>query len=247
VRNRVHDLAVPCLDGGGNGGSGISAGSGRSEYDGHDLLVAENVVSRIGTGALDGECRLVHGIYASVPRVTIVNNIVHHAVGDGISSWHAASDLTISNNLSADNGGAGILVGSGDSGATGEGNVRTQVTNNVVHRNARTGIIESSDGEHPVGPGNRYLNNLLSENGGGDGGLLVRRGGSLVSENVEAGPRFTDPSGEAYRLAAGSPAIDAGTCAGAPSSSIDGVARPQGSAVDIGPYERRSQRGSCGG
>jgi hypothetical protein len=37
---------------------------------------------------------------------------------------------------------------------------------------------------------------------------------------------------------AGSPAIDAGTTQGAPPTDIDGVARPQGSAVDIGAYEK---------
>ncbi len=59
----------------------------------------------------------MHGIYAAVPGVTIVNNIVSRAAGDGITSWHAARKLTVANNLSAMNGGSGILIGSGDVGA----------------------------------------------------------------------------------------------------------------------------------
>ena len=61
-----------------------------------------------------------------------------------------------------------------------------------------------------------------------------------------SGNRYGDPlfvsvgfgnSGD-YHLNDGSPAIDAGTTNGAPKSDMDGVARPRGNGVDIGPYER---------
>lgn len=45
----------------------------------------------------------------------------------------------------------------------------------------------------------------------------------------------TDPS--AYQLRADSPAIDAGSSVGAPSTDYAGTARPQGSGYDIGAYE----------
>jgi len=40
-----------------------------------------------------------------------------------------------------------------------------------------------------------------------------------------------------YVPIAGSPAIDAGTAAGAPDHDFDGAPRPQGAAHDIGAYE----------
>jgi pectate disaccharide-lyase len=250
VGNRVHDLSAPCLESG-NGAAGIVFGGGNADYQNHDGLVAANLVERIGRGPLDGSCRLAHGIYAAVPRVRIVNNIVYHAVGDGITSWHAARELTIANNLSTRNGGAGILIGSGDRGATRAGHRGTVVSNNIVHRNALYGITESSDGEHRVGPGNRYLHNLAYANRGGDtssrsgvGGLFR---GAIQSGNLNADPLFADDADARrnYGLQPTSPAVDAGTCAGAPRRDFSGALRPQGPAVDIGPDELRSTPERC--
>ena len=241
IGNRVHDVDVPCRATG-NGGAGIVAGGGRTSYRNHDLLVAGNVIHDIGRGPAG--CRLVHGIYAAVPRVTIINNVVARALGDGITSWHAARSLVIANNLSADNGGAGILVGSGDTGA-GRGNAHTLVSNNIVIDNAQQGITEASDGTHRVGPGNRYLHNLAFANHGGDrsarwgvGGLYP---GAVVAGTVDADPGFGPTAATAaggFVPDPGSPAVDAGTSVGAPATDVRGVARPQGGGVDIGPYEQ---------
>lgn len=237
--NRVHDLAAPCAP-----GAGI--GIGDEGYRAQGGLVVGNVVERIGTGPRDGTCRLIHGIYAAVPRVTIVNNIVRRAIGDGITSWHAARDLTIANNLSVLNGGAGILVGSGSAGASSVGHIRTLVSNNIVSRNAKYGITETSDGSHDVGPGNRYLNNLAFANRGGDrsssSGVGGLSSGEIVRRNLNADPLL---KGAGYRPRARSPAVDGGTCEGASRRDFEGAARLQGRAVDIGPYERRSAPGRC--
>jgi parallel beta-helix repeat protein len=53
-----------------------------------------------------------------------------------------------------------------------------------------------------------------------------------------ANPLFTNASTDDYHLAAGSPAVDAGTSIMAPSVDLDHRSRPQGAAYDIGPYER---------
>ena len=59
-----------------------------------------------------------------------------------------------------------------------------------------------------------------------------------ASNNLEGGPLLVDPAGERdFHLQANSPAIDAGTDLYAPADDFDGVARPIGGAVDIGPYE----------
>jgi hypothetical protein len=246
VANRVHSLVVPCD--GPNGGAGIGLGGGGfAGYRNHDAYVEGNVVEDIGTGPRDGSCRTVHGIYASVPQVTIVNNVIDRAVGDGITSWHAARTLTIANNLSMRNGGNGILIGSGDTGATSTGHVDSLVSNNIVERNALFGIASASDGSHPVGRGNRYLNNLTF--GNGRGGLALNPSeGQVSADNRDGDPRFVDRAPGAspdYRLQATSPGVDAGTCAGAPRRAFGGAPRFQGRAVDIGPAERRASRGRC--
>jgi hypothetical protein len=49
---------------------------------------------------------------------------------------------------------------------------------------------------------------------------------------------FVDYAGLDLHLQAGSAAVDAGTVDGAPSTDLEGRARPLGSAVDLGAYER---------
>jgi hypothetical protein len=245
VSNRVHDLSMPCLSQG-NGGAGIVVGSARVDYRTRDVLVERNVVTDIGSGPRDGSCRLVHGIYAEVPRETIANNVVSGAAGDGITSWHAARELTITNNLSVGNGGNGITIGSGDSGATGRGHSGSVVANNILSRNARYSIAETSDGSHGV-ERNSYLDNLTFANKlDGATPLRDRLGNPSVEGTVTADPGIPEGARlDSFELPATSPAVDAGTCDTAPRADIAGVARPQGSQVDIGPYERRSTRGRC--
>jgi hypothetical protein len=63
-------------------------------------------------------------------------------------------------------------------------------------------------------------------------------GGTLNwgSHNLNANPRFVNPAAGDYRLAAGSPAIDAAVNVGV-MTNLDGVTRPQGDGYDIGAYE----------
>ena len=50
-------------------------------------------------------------------------------------------------------------------------------------------------------------------------------------------PLFVNAAANDFHLQSGSPAIDAGTSIGAPTTDFDGNTRPQGSGYDIGPYE----------
>lgn len=62
-------------------------------------------------------------------------------------------------------------------------------------------------------------------------------GGYGGDGNISSDPLFMDmPNGD-LRLLPGSPCIDTGTAAGAPSSDILGVPRPQGAGYDMGAYE----------
>ena len=239
--NHVHNVVVAC-NGGANGGAGIVAGSGNPGYTNHDLEVAGNLVHDV-VGTPTRRCNGVQGIYAAVPRVRLVNNVAYRNGHDCITSWHAASQLTIINNTVADCPAAGITVGSGDTGAAPRGNHDTFVANNLVLRN-RQGIVETTDGRHPVGRGNRYVDNLIFASGPLD---AFRPGNSLSREASVSGTLGTDPrllTGDRYHLTAASPAIDAGTKMRAPLSDFDDVARPQGRGVDIGASEWRSTAGT---
>jgi hypothetical protein len=236
IGNHVHNVVVACN--GPNGGGGIVAGGGSPDYRNHDIQVIGNLVHDV-VGTPTRLCTRVQGIYASVARVRIVNNVSYRNAANCITSWHAASQLTIANNTALDCPGAGITVSSGGHGATKRGNFQTTVVNNIVYGNGK-GIVETSDGEHPVGPGNRYLNNLVFRSGGDNGlrpGDALARG-AIVMGTINADPRLMRESAH-YRLTAASPAIDAGTATVAPRSDFDGVHRPQGRRVDIGAFEWR--------
>ena len=58
-----------------------------------------------------------------------------------------------------------------------------------------------------------------------------------ANNNIAGGLPLVDPGSGDFHPIAGSPTIDAGTSQYAPADDFDGVARPVGNAVDIGPYE----------
>jgi MYXO-CTERM domain-containing protein len=222
--NWVHHLAPMCD---GNGGAGIDAGN----YEAQDVDMIGNVVHDIWADDGDGgPCNRVQGLYHAHPEGTIANNIAWGNSGWGIHTWHNPRDLVITNNLVFANGDGGIIVGAGDSPGTGYAD-GFLVANNIVVYNP-IGIYEYG----ATGLDNRYIANLVYEN---ESDVILQNG--LVAEGtVSADPLFVDwqidGSGD-YRLAPGSPAIDVGTIEGAPGTDIDGVPRPQGDGIDIGPHE----------
>jgi hypothetical protein len=61
--------------------------------------------------------------------------------------------------------------------------------------------------------------------------------GTLVNCVVGVDPKFSGEVPHEYKLQSDSPAIDAGTSAGAPTTDIEGHGRPCGTGMDIGAYE----------
>lgn len=227
VRNRVHN--IPALGCTSNGGAGIAA----SNYTNTNVFIGRNLVHDIGE--FPEPCSRVHGIYFQHEGGRIVNNIVYRVTGWGIHWWHAPLRITIANNLAFNNMNGGIGGGAGDSPYFGDPSKPADhitVMNNIVYDNADTGIEETG----LSGSNNLFLNNISIENGRD----WVLQEQSSHSGTAEAPPGFVryDPDGNGdYRLRADSPAIDRGTARGAPIIDYDGVSRPQGRGVDIGPFE----------
>ena len=121
------------------------------------------------------------------------------------------------------------------------------------------GISEYVSDGGTVGPHNSYLNNLVYDNrasNGWGGNWANQAAGTnptgVISDTVTANPLLTNYrnspavptisngkivfSGADYHPTPVSPAKNAGDCTITPSTDIDGAARLQGEACDIGPY-----------
>ena len=230
--NHVHDLA---LSGGctGNGGGGIV----NANYAASNAEISGNLVHDIG---VPGACAGVHGIYYSNLRGNIHDNIVYRASAWGIHLWHAADRVLVANNTVFANGsaqvGGGIVAGTGDSpgGVVLSG---TRIVNNIVVCNPGASIRQYCDrGKACIGAGNVVANNVVY----GNGRAVTMKVGSATG-TISADPQFVgyQASGTSgnYRLKSSSPAVNKGRSSSAPTTDIDGIARPRGGAFDIGAYE----------
>jgi hypothetical protein len=226
IGNRVHDLAVPCV---GDGGAGIDLSG---SHTGHGQEALRNLVTDVGSGPRDGWCRIVAGLYASVPGVKMLSNVVSGSVGDGITSWHLATHLTIANNTSTDNGGNGILIG---------GNVPpfdrdSYVVNNIAAFNYLGGIVECCLASPPRG--GHYLDNLTYGSEDGPDGPVFDGTPAVDVGTLHRDPRFVNSAAGDYRLRAGSPAIGSGTPTAAARTDFDGRVRPDGAAFNRGAFSQ---------
>lgn len=165
------------------------------------------------------------------------------------ASASAVRDMQIVNNVL----GAGsviVLVG-GDSGGIGNQVTGIQIVNDTIDNAGGPGlaILSNQGGSGNSVSGVTVSNTIFHGIGGYDGDFFLEVtadmihfsvvGGSRfagVNGNIQADPKFVDPAQGDFHLQQGSPAIDAGTSAGAPSTDLDGRARSDGH-VDIGAYE----------
>lgn len=185
--------------------------------------IAFNTAS--GTGAVGGGVSIANGSDAQLNGNTIRRNIA--AAGGGVQVLNAAPRIT--NNVIKENAQAEIMVidaspvivnndlwGMSPVGATGlylQGVSSPLVANNIIAYEA-IGIR----GDGTASPTLRY-NNLWMNTTNYSG---VTAGTNSLAVN----PLLRDVAGGDYHLLAGSPMIDAGNMADAPSLDIDGDARP---------------------
>ena len=207
----------------------------------------------------NGATRFDHGLYLStsnnlVDRCEVYNNAgygVHIYRGDGVADNNVVRNTISRNNSLQDLSQAGILLGSGTGNVAynnivyshpngivvGYNAVNALVYNNTVYNQTNYGIDIKVESTGTLVRNNiLYLNPTPINNVGG--------AGTTVSNNSTANPNFVNPSGSPpnfHLQATSTAALDLGFST-APLTAVvttdyDGVARPQGSAYDIGAYE----------
>ena len=225
-KNHVHHIPVAACDGYGGAGIGFdqfnlkSVGSADSN-EVHDI------------GPLGTNCFRAHGIYTSIPNVSISNNVIYKVVGYAVTNGHCSYNVKVFNNTMFNNGGSteggGVVM-------TNNNNCRLASTGNVVANNL---IYDNVLGIHEEGVKQTdvtvYANNSVFGNRTNWGTMR-----NPHSHDVNVAPAFVnyqrDGSGD-YRLRIGSPLIGKGSTEHFAPNDFLGKMRPSGSAVDIGAYQ----------
>jgi parallel beta-helix repeat protein len=228
----------------------------------HGVHLAHNLVARTGrdglqVGSAAQDCTIHHNVIRETGRndesshragvmnnkgsvCDIFNNTISDTAGWGIYVQGNGGNEIYNNVVvragrfvdPGDNDGDGISVREGSNVSRG-----VRVWSNTIISARGDGIGWHSD----VGAENQIRNNIVVASGGVniDGDSNVEIADNLVADSVST-VKFLDEAGDDYRLSAASPAIDSGgslTALGV-TDDIDGVARPQGEAYDIGAHER---------
>lgn len=211
------------------GGDGIISGA----------VVENNIIHGNGTGGgsgINGD-----GLQQSVIR----NNLLYDNHASGISLYRinggagSTGNVVVNNTVvQASNGRWALNIQNGSTGNT--------VRNNILYNahSFRGSIDISADSL----PGFTSDYNVVISRFTTSGGSSVQTLGqwqaatgqdthSLISTPSQL---FVNAAGGDFHLSATSPAIDAGTSAGAPAVDFEGTARPSGNGIDIGADERGS-------
>src|SRR5205809_148172 len=230
IGNRVHDMTGTQLT------AAIVVDCCSYTKTGNQVI--GNVVDNIGPW---GQVNQTHGIYLAGPGNTAMNNIVTRAASACIQTYHGATRLTIANNVLANCGKYGIQL-SADPAVT--VNDYTTVDNNIIVNGGQYGIHEAySLGSHIV-----YNNNIVYNNPAGNiSGSTGIQSGTITLTSAQFSALFVNYTGDMtgdYHLPSGAVAIDAGAtlCAPGvvlcvPGLDFAGLARPKGTAYDIGAFE----------
>jgi CSLREA domain-containing protein len=173
--------------------------------------------------------------YAQDPKLLAALGDELTGYGGGIDH-RGGSDLTLVNSTITDNhaikGGGGLNSGQAYAAVSDKTAIaRVRLLNTIV-----------ADNNSSAGPGNCNVQDMIIQSDGhnldSDGSCFLTAAGDLPKHNPLLGPlAYNGGPTETEALLAGSPAIDAGAFAGCPQDDQRGVARPQGSACDIGAYE----------
>lgn len=205
------------------------------------LTINNSLIAGNSGGGIDGAGGL------SISNSTVSDN--YDADNAGIRWLNGAVTLrnvTVSGNRGIDSGGINI------NGAT------TVILNSTIAGNFGANGVAAHTGGLRIEDGTVSLKNtIVADNNGftrdvngtvvSQGNNLIRNttgaSGFIASDLLNVNPQlggFANNGGATYTISllSTSPAINAGNNAGAPATDQRGIARPQGSAADIGAYEK---------
>ena len=165
------------------------------------------------------------------------NTALGQGAGGGILNVPGGT-LEVINSTIADNTGAaaaGIYTATSASVTTATTRLRNSILANS-NANLQKGVVSNDDVFTAGGPATitSLGNNLASDDGGG----FLTASGDQLNKDAKLSPLANNggPT-QTHLLLCGSPAINAGSNAGAPGTDQRGVARPKGGTVDIGAVE----------
>jgi hypothetical protein len=232
--NLVHDNHANGLHFNGDLSQG---GNGRID----DALVEGNVI--YGNGAGGGSGINMDGSVGGVLR----NNLLYDNHASGVSLYRIDASTGSTGNLVVNN----TIVNAADGRWC--VNINTGSTGNVVRNNILYNLhpthgaiaVDASSRTGLVSDYNAVIDRFSTDQGDHVLGLAGWQALGYDAHSFLTTPAddFVAP-GTDFHLLPTSPAVDAGTGAGAPSTDLDGNLRPVGAGVDIGAYEL--QLSHCG-
>jgi titin len=171
--------------------------------------IRNSIVVDNENAAINGDIIGIGGEPTTTPTVEIVNVLVagNSSARPTFNGSSPIGSITLMNVTAADNNCPNFPIVAGDGTWT--------VTNSVVWGNTTPGDM--------LGLGTFSVSYSDIE------------GGWMGTGNIDADPEFADPASGDYHLGVGSPCIDKGTSAGAPTADIEGT--PRDTAPDMGAYE----------
>jgi len=227
--------------------NGLSfSGSGRPNANEgfKNVLVEDNLIHDNGHGTAEGLGMLLSSLQNAVFRNNVVydNRMSAVAFGDGYVGDQQSANVQFQNNLLY-----GVII-------SGSRSQDVSFTNNIIMSDSSTDIALTKFGEFPNSeltldynlyfmpnkPGDKviFYNNVLSSVSS-----LASQFGQEVN-GINADPLFVDRAGHVFKLQPGSPAIDTGIVIPGLTDDAMDAPRPQGSGIDIGPYETSAVAGS---
>lgn len=163
-------------------------------------------------------------------NVNVYNNIAYHNQGSGITFSDEGTNRPLKNIEVINN----TLYGNGSSTWGGGISVENPDIDGLTIRNNACSRNVNFQMQAEVSVANLVVDHNLVN---GYGGYAHEIRGA---DYVEADPLFVNPAVGDFHLQQGSPAIDAGSSAGAPETDFEGTSRPQGNGYDIGAFEERA-------
>ncbi|WP_448191915.1 cellulase family glycosylhydrolase [Azospirillum sp. sgz301742] len=223
--NKVHDISMNTSAPAG-GGAGILL-----EYFYNKLGQVANANEIYRIGPLGGTSSTLHAIYWT-GEATMTNNLIYQCVGVGLHGYHSPRNSIVANNI-VDGAKYGVYFGYAGLGSSYNSwpgpttNVRCR--NNIILNTTNQAFFEEGASVTSSTYANNTIFNCASQ--------YSLTSGATPANTLTTDPQFVDVAARNYRLAATSPARNAGSATEAPAADLLGYSRPLESVVDRGAYE----------